>query len=84
MRSLYTNIPNNEGIKAVREGHDNHPNKTVARKVVITFLHLILILNNFAFNSIKYFQVIGMQWVQSVLQYTQITSWHKKQHIQHI
>ena len=84
MRSLYTNIPNNEGIKSVREGHDNHPNKTLATEVVITFLHLILILNNFAFNSIKYFQVIGMQWVQSVLQHTQIISWHKKQHIQHI
>ena len=27
VKSLYTNIPNNEGIKAVREAYDIHPNK---------------------------------------------------------
>ena len=47
VKSLYTNIPNNEGIKAVREAYDNHPNKSVATKVIITFLSLILTLNNF-------------------------------------
>ena len=59
MKSLYTNIPNNEGIKAVREAYDNHPNKTVVTKVIITFLSLILNLNNFVFNSIKYLQIMG-------------------------
>ena len=59
MKSLYTNIPNNEGIKAVREAYDNHPNKTVATKVIITFLSLILTLNNFVFNSINYLQIMG-------------------------
>ena len=59
MKSLYTNIPNNEGIKAVGEACDNHPHKTVATKVIITFLSLILTLNNFVFNSINYSQIMG-------------------------
>ena len=52
--TLYTNIPNNEGIKAVREAYDNHTNN-----VIITFLSLILTLNNFVFNSINYLQIMG-------------------------
>ena len=59
VKSLYTNIPNNEGIKAGREAYDNHPTKTVAAKVIITFLSLILTLNNFVFNSINYLQIVG-------------------------
>ena len=59
MKLLYTNISNKEGIKAVREAYDNHPNKTVATKVIITFLSLILTLNNFVFNSTNYLQIIG-------------------------
>ena len=34
VKLLYTNISNKEGIKAVREAYDNHPNKTVATKVI--------------------------------------------------
>ena len=49
-------MPNNEGIKAVREAYDNHPNKTV---VIITFLSLILTLNDFVFNSMNYLQIMG-------------------------
>ena len=59
MKSLYTNISNNEGIKAVRKAYDNHPNKTVVTKVITTFLSLILTLNNFVFNSTNYLQTIG-------------------------
>ena len=58
VKSLHTNIPNNEGIKAVREAYDNHPNKT-ATKVIITFLSLMLTLKNFVFNSVNYLQIIG-------------------------
>ena len=75
VNSLYTNISNNEGIKAVREAYDNHPNKTVATKVIITFLSLILTLNNFVFNSINYLQIWDVQSVQSVLRHRQIFSW---------
>ena len=57
VKSLYTNIPNNEGIKAVGEAYDNHLNKTVATKVIKTFLSLILTLNNFVFNFINYLEI---------------------------
>ena len=58
LKLLYTNIPNNEDIKAVREAYDNHPNKTVVTQVIITFLSLILTLNNFVFNPINYLQIM--------------------------
>ena len=41
----------------MREAYDNHPNKAVATKVIITFLSLILTLNNFVFNSTNYLQI---------------------------
>ena len=44
VKSLYTNIPNDEGIKPAREAYDNHPNKAVAAKVIPTFFSLIKIL----------------------------------------
>ena len=56
--------------------HDNQHNKTVATKVIITFLSLILTLNNFVFNSINYLQIMDVQWIQFVLQHTQIFPWH--------
>ena len=58
VKSLYTNIPNYEGIKAVREASDNYPNKTAVTKVIITFLSLILTFNNFVFNFINYLQIM--------------------------
>ena len=59
-KSLYINIPNNEGIKAVRETYDKRPSKTVLTKVVITILSLTSTLNNFTFNCSHYLQVIGL------------------------
>ena len=59
-KSLYTNIPNSEGIKAVREAYDKHPFKAVSTKVIIiTYLCLILALNNFIFNCFHDLQVMG-------------------------
>lgn len=59
MKLLYTNTLNNEGITAVRETYDNHTTKIVATKMIMTFLNLMLTLNNFVFNSINYIQIIG-------------------------
>ena len=59
IKSLYTNIPNNEGIKAVGETYDKHPSKSVSTKVIIIFLSLILTLNNFMFNCSHYLIVVG-------------------------
>ena len=59
-KSLYINIPSNEGIKAVRETYDKRPSKTVLTKVEITILSLTSTLNNFTFNCSHYLQVIGL------------------------
>ena len=59
VKSLYTNIPNNEGIKAVKESYEKYKEKKVSAKVIITFLNLILTLNNFAFNCTHYLQTMG-------------------------
>ena len=57
VKSLYTNIPNSEGIKAVKISLDNFPRTTTATKVITTFLSLNLTLNNFVFNCKNYIQL---------------------------
>ena len=57
-KSLYTSIPNAEGIKAVKESFDKHTSTNVATDV-ITFLALILTLDNFVFNCNYYLQIKG-------------------------
>ena len=59
VKALYANIPNNEGIAAVKRKHDNYTKKIVATKVITTFLGLVLTLNNFIFNSKFYLQIKG-------------------------
>ena len=56
VKALYTNIPNHEGIEAVKETLNNQAKKPIATRVIIKFLYLILTLNNFAFNGITYIQ----------------------------
>ena len=60
VRSLYTNIPNDEGIEALRESLHNYQCKTTTTKIVTTLMWLILTLNNFVFNGINYLQVKGI------------------------
>ena len=50
VKSLYTNIPSSEGISAVKAAYKSYPKKSVATKVINTFLALILTLNNVMFN----------------------------------
>ena len=57
VKALYTNIPNSEGIAAVKKVYDKHQQKTVATKVQTTFFALVLTLNNFIFNSELYLQI---------------------------
>ena len=57
VKSLYTNIPNSEGIKVAKSSLDNLPRKAIATKVITTFLSLILTLNNFIFNCKNYIQI---------------------------
>lgn len=58
VRSLYTNIPNEEGIQAVRDTLNASPSRLPTR-VITTFLTLILMLNNFIFNGINFLQTKG-------------------------
>ena len=57
VKSLYTNIPNNEGIEAVKEKLNAQIDKPIATKVITKLLFLILTLNNFIFNCIIYLQI---------------------------
>ena len=59
VRSLYTSIPNNEGIAATKKRYDSYIHKTIPTKIITTFLALILTLNNFVFNSKFYLQIKG-------------------------
>ena len=56
VRSLYTNISQKEGIKAVET---TFKRKNKPTRVIITFLKLILTLNNFIFNFKSYLQIKG-------------------------
>ena len=56
VRSLYTNIPNKEGIEAVET---TLKRKNIGPMIISTFLRLVLTLNNFVFNSQNYLQIKG-------------------------
>ena len=49
-KSLYTNIPNSEGIATVKNAYESYPKKSIATKVITTFLSIILTLKNFILN----------------------------------
>ena len=62
VRSLYTNIPNSEGIAAVKSflQKRNEPGDQKLTRIIGTFLNLILTLNNFQFNDENYIQINGV------------------------
>ena len=49
VKSLYTNVSNSEGIATVIYAYNNSK-KSIATKVITTFLALTLTFNNFTFN----------------------------------
>ena len=59
VKSLYTNIPNDEGIRATRT-FLTRAGKSSLIPVINKFLWLILTLNNFIFNCINYLQLNGV------------------------
>ena len=56
VRSLYTHIPNKEGIKAVET---TLKRKNIGTRIISKFLRLVLTLNNFVFNRQNYLQNKG-------------------------
>ena len=59
VRSLYTNIPNDEGIKSLEESLDVCQSKTTTTKIITTLMWLIPTPNNFIFNGLAYLQIKG-------------------------
>ena len=60
--SLYTNIPNNEGLTAARAALDTHrpqANIKPTNASLIGLLELVLTKNNFQFNGVNFLQVGG-------------------------
>lgn len=57
--ALYTNIPNNEGIEAVKNTLSKASTPTSSITVITTFLSFILNFNNFLFNGMHYLQTKG-------------------------
>ena len=58
VKSLYTNIPNDEGVRATRT-FLSRAGKALLIPVITKFLWLILTLNNFIFNGINFLQTNG-------------------------
>ena len=58
VKSLYTNIPNEEGIRAVRN-FLTKTGRTILIPIIVKFLWLILTLNNFIFNGKNFLQTNG-------------------------
>jgi hypothetical protein len=56
---LYTNIPTEEGIEAMRKTLEARKDKTVSTNTLIKLLEHVLKLNIFEFNSELYIQNIG-------------------------
>ena len=54
VQSLYTNIPNKEGIEAAEI---TIKRTNIGTRIISTFLRLVLTLNNFIFNSQNYLQI---------------------------
>ena len=59
VKLLYTNIPNSEGLSAINDTLKNSNTPTSLKTVILTFLELILTLNNFIFNGEHYLQIKG-------------------------
>ncbi len=57
--SLYTNIPNREGIVSVIKTHELNYNSRVSIKSIMNLLTAVLRMNNFNFNGKNYLQVGG-------------------------
>ena len=59
VKSLYTNIPHNEGINAVARYLEDDDSVTTSTRVILKFLSLVLNLNNFTFNDENILQIKG-------------------------
>ena len=59
VESLYMNIDNNEGLRVVEEELEKRATKNTLSFAVTPRMKLVLMLNNFVFNGVNYFQKKG-------------------------
>ena len=57
--SLYTNIPNKEGINACEHSLRTSSHKTIPTSTLCGLIRMILTMNNFSFNDNHYLQIHG-------------------------
>ena len=60
IKSLYTVIPNNDGLHALAHFLDNREVKEPSTATLTRLVELVLILNAFSFNGDNYRQVSGV------------------------
>ena len=60
IKSLYTNIDNDEGLRAVEEELEKRSVKATPSFAIAMLMKLVLILNNFVFNGLNYLQKKGV------------------------
>ncbi|CAN7943058.1 unnamed protein product, partial [Ixodes hexagonus] len=59
VNSLYTNIPHDEGLSAIREFLSVYPSSLADNDCIVRLLELILNYNNFVFHNTHYLQIQG-------------------------
>ena len=59
VKSLHTNVDNNEGLKVAEEELEKRATKNSPSFAVTLLMKLVLILNSFVFNGVKYLQKKG-------------------------
>ncbi|XP_059827357.1 divergent protein kinase domain 1C isoform X2 [Hypanus sabinus] len=60
VQSLYTSIPHQEGLKALRSFLDNRPHQFPSTTTLLWLAELTLTLNNFSFGSSHFLQIKGV------------------------
>ena len=59
LRTLYTNIPHNEGINACDHFLRSSSHNTIPTGTLCDLIRMILTMNNFSFNDNHYLQIHG-------------------------
>ena len=60
VKSLYTNIDNEEGLRVLEEELEKRSVKNTPSFAIALLMKLVLILNNFVFNGVNYLQKMGV------------------------
>ena len=76
VKSLYTNIDNDEGLRAVEEELEKRLVKTTPSFTIGMLMKLVLILNNFVSNGLNYLQRKVLPWELNLRQISRMSLWN--------